>query len=652
MSEHNGITVQHTPVLIIGASMVGMTLATLLAKHGVPCIAVERHASTAIHPRAALFHPRTMQIYRELGLYDSMMRESAKHYDQHASIVDVDYLAGKVQNVWLKNMNEGIDNLSPTMRIFLTQQMFEPILREKATADGADVRFSTEMISFQPDSSGVSVLLRSMETGEKTLVRTQYMVACDGSRSGVRDSLGFKMEGHGLLSRSVTIYFEIDVGKYVKGKHNGVIYVNNPEVRGFFRLDKDGREGFFVVNTAGKQGSEESRYPADNMTEERAAQLLRAAIGANTPFKITHVAKWRAVCDVSDRYVDDSGRVLLAGDAAHVNTPQGGFGGNTGIHDVHNLAWKIALVLRGEAGPDLVRRTYEEERKPMAKKTIDQVFVRYVKRTAPEILKITDPNEIEEECPDTWLELGYRYHSEALDTQSLGNIVEDPTTQPSKPGSIARHVGIVLEGEEEHRHVADLLGQTFVFILGSRANGWAEATKKYTGGSLGIKAHRLKAGTDAAFCSKYGITDSGAVLIRPDGFVAWVSDGPALSGLGGMGIPEPAKTLSCLIKKILCIKTTALPRVPEQHRVADHIVAQARKQPSTALGKTLFAREKILEEARNIALQHLKQIEKELEDVRKLGQLQDEMAMLSMKVFGAQDSPPAYNFADCIKQRY
>lgn len=653
MSERNGVPVQHTPVLIVGASMVGMTLATLLTKHGVACVAAEKHASTAIHPRAAYFHPRTMQIYRELGLYEAMVKESAKHYDQHASIVDVESLAGKLQNVWLKNVNEGIENLSPTMRLFLTQQMFEPILREKATADGADIRFSTEMVSFQPDSNGVTVLLRSTETGEKTLIRTQYMIACDGSRSGVRDSLGFKMEGHGLLSHSVTIYFQIDVGKYVKGKHNGVIYVNNPVVRGFFRLDKDGREGFFVVNTAGEQGSERSRYPADNITEERAAELLRAAVGADTPFKITHVAKWRAVCDVAEKYVDDTGRVILAGDAAHVATPNGGFGGNTGIQDVHNLAWKIALVLKGEAGAALVSRTYEEERKPMARKTVDQAFERYVKRTAPEMMEAAKQRgEIEVEAPDTWLELGYRYHSEALDTEALGSILEDPTKGISKPGSIARHVAVVLEGEEGSRAVADLLGKSFVFILGSRADGWAEAVKKFTGGSLGAQIHQLKAGTDAHFCSKYGITDSGAVLIRPDGFVAWLSSGPALSGLGGMGIPEPAYTISRLMKKILCLGPTAPTGILEGRRLPDHMVAQTCKKSSTTLSKTLFAREKMLEEARNITLKRLKQIEKELEDVRRLGKLQDEMAMLSMKVLGVQDSPPAYSFDDCVKQRF
>lgn len=234
-----GIPLEHTPVLVVGASMVGMTLSALLAKHGVQgCIAVEKHAGTAIHPRAALFHPRTMQIYRELGLYDAMCEESSKHYDQHAGIVDVESLAGKFLRSWMSNMNEGIEDLSPTVRLFLTQQMFEPILRAKVVGDGVDLRFSTEMVEFQQDAGGVTALLRNTETGRKTLVRARYMVACEGNRSSTRSKLGIEIKGHGLLSHSITIYFQADLGKYVKGKYNGVIYVNNPEVRGFFRLGK------------------------------------------------------------------------------------------------------------------------------------------------------------------------------------------------------------------------------------------------------------------------------------------------------------------------------------------------------------------------------------------------------------------------------
>jgi 2-polyprenyl-6-methoxyphenol hydroxylase-like FAD-dependent oxidoreductase len=133
MASMLGMPIIETPVLIIGSSMVGMTLSALLAKHGIrDCITIERHPSTAIHPRAALFHPRTMQIYRELGLYDKMYAESLKHYDKNAGLHIVETLAGKHLGTYMKDINEWIEDISPTHRLFLTQQMFEPLLRQRA----------------------------------------------------------------------------------------------------------------------------------------------------------------------------------------------------------------------------------------------------------------------------------------------------------------------------------------------------------------------------------------------------------------------------------------------------------------------------------------------------------------------------------------
>lgn len=322
MASMLGMPIIETPVLIIGSSMVGMTLSTLLAQHGIrDCITIERHASTAIHPRAALFHPRTMQIYRELGLYEEMYAESRKHYDEHAGLHIVETLAGKHLGTYMKDINEWIENISPTRRLFLTQQMFEPLLRQHATENGAVLRFSTELVDFQHDQEGVTALIRSTETGEKQIVKAKYMVACDGNRSSVREKLGIKSQGHGLLSHSLTIYFDADLGKFVKNKYNGVIYVENDDVRGFFRLDKTGREGFLVVNTAGKRGTEESRHPSIGITEEKAGEMLRAAIGADVDFKITLLSPWDAECNVAEQFND--GKIILAGDAAHVVTPHG-----------------------------------------------------------------------------------------------------------------------------------------------------------------------------------------------------------------------------------------------------------------------------------------------------------------------------------------
>ncbi|KAH8800330.1 4-methyl-5-nitrocatechol monooxygenase [Xylogone sp. PMI_703] len=642
MDTLHDIPVEKTQVLVVGASMVGMSLAALLAKHGITqCIAIEKHASTAIHPRAALFHPRTMQIYRELGLYDSMLEESLKHYDSHAGVFDLESLAGKFRGTWMANMNEGIESLSPVMRLYLTQQMFEPILRDKVISEGVDLRFSTEMLSFSPDSTGVSAVVRDNETGEKKLIRAQYMIACDGSRSKIRAALGIQMQGHGLLSHSLTIYFKANLGKYVNNKYNGVIYINNSVLRGFFRLNKEGTEGFLVVNTAGEEGTDESRWIGNNISDQRAAELLRAAIGADEPFEIILVAKWEARCDVANRYVDDTGRILLAGDAAHVNTPHGGFGGNTGIQDAHNLAWKLALVLKGQAGPKLVSETYEKERLPVARKTVAQVFERFIKRTAPDLREsfIQKGVPLEDEDQDSSLELGYRYHSQALDTEELDQILEDPNYATSRPGSMARHLDIWLDNGEKHP-VADLIGHSFTMILASGADGWAKAIEKLRATEpinfSELRIYRLKKGTDDLFCSRYGIGKSGAVLIRPDGFVAWTAPAAAVSGIQGFGIPDSTTTLVQLMQKILCLEQPGQ-MIKRRLSVVSNFSQYSEMKSSMALSVVLLKRQEALAQQKRQLTKLLEQVDLQLNAIKTLNHLEDAMVMQKMAISQFQE---------------
>ena len=242
------------------------------------------------------------------------------------------------------------------------------------------------------------------------------MVAADGNRSPVRNRLGIGMRGHGVLSNSITIYFraERDLAPLLAGRNQGVHYVTNPVLRGFFRLDRSGNGGFLVVNLVGDTARPEivAAYPeapwanvAEGITKDRALELLRAAIGVpGMPLVIEDIATWQAVADVAERYSD--GRVFLAGDAVHVVPPNGGFGGNTGVHDAHNLAWKLALVLNGTAGPGLLA-TYDAERRPVGEFTVEQSYARYVTRVAP-YLGTADAQPV---VDDLYLELGYRYDS-------------------------------------------------------------------------------------------------------------------------------------------------------------------------------------------------------------------------------------------------
>ena len=144
-----------------------------------------------------------------------------------------------------------------------------------------------------------------------------------------------------------------------------MLYVHNPELRGFFRLDRAGKSGFLVINSVGADvTTDEAVNVGEGITEERAAAMLQTAIGTpDIPTEILQIVHWRAEANCATRMRD--GRVFLAGDAAHVVPPNGGYGGNTGILDARNLAWKLAAVIHGEAGTGLLD-TYEAERHPLS----------------------------------------------------------------------------------------------------------------------------------------------------------------------------------------------------------------------------------------------------------------------------------------------
>ena len=358
------------PVLIVGGSLVGLTTAMLLGHHGVPSLAVERHAGTAIHPRAGHFQLRTMELLRQLGLEDRVRAKSLETYSPTGGIIAVESLAGRELATYVQELNEGVEGFSPTRRVFINQDALEPLLRERALELGATVRNRTEAVAIEQDDDGVTVTVRDLDSGHERDVRARYVVAADGSRSPARTRLGIAMRGYGRFSRSITIYFRADCSELLRDRNQGVIYVHNPALRGFFRLDRTGGKGFLVINTVGEDVTQDSAVDVQaGLTEERALEYLRTAIGTDLPMEIVDVANWQAEANWAERLRD--GRVFLAGDAAHVVPPNGGFGGNTGVQDALNLAWKLAAVVRGDAVPDLLD-SYEVERRPLIRLTVSR----------------------------------------------------------------------------------------------------------------------------------------------------------------------------------------------------------------------------------------------------------------------------------------
>jgi 2-polyprenyl-6-methoxyphenol hydroxylase-like FAD-dependent oxidoreductase len=511
------------PVVFAGGGLVGLSTAMFLAQHGIPSLAVERLHRGSQLPRAAFFHMRTLELFRSAGIEDEVRARSLEEFEPEGSISLMDTLAGKVLAGFVPSLNQGVDAFSPCRRLFVTQPGLEPILRRRAEGTGAQVLNGYEVIGFAQDARGVTTRVKNLDTGEEREICSQYLVGADGAHSKVRELAGIEFDGRGVFSNSITIYFEAPLAPLLVGKNISVIYIGNPHLGGFFRLDKDQNSGFLVVNTAGDTSKPESSSPANDIREETLVAHVRNAAGVpDLPVKITGTARWRATSDVARRF--RSGRVFLAGDSAHLMPPNGGYGGNTGIHDGHNLAWKLALVLKGIAGPRLLE-TYEAERRPAAAFTVEQAYTRYVTRTAPFLGK----KDFQPLADDFDIELGYLYRSAAIvpapgDGVAEGQTHEHPGDSHGRPGSRAPHLWIQQRGRRTS--TLDLCRGAFVLLAGSDATAWFDAAPaaaaRFPG--LHLEAHRI---VDDGFTAAYGISASGATLARPDGFVAWRSKSSA-----------------------------------------------------------------------------------------------------------------------------
>jgi 2-polyprenyl-6-methoxyphenol hydroxylase-like FAD-dependent oxidoreductase len=505
---------REVPVLIVGGSLVGMSTALLLGHHGIRGLAVEHHRGTAIHPRAAQISQRTMEVFRTVGIEQLVRKKSEQQFVQDGAIMAVETLAGKELAYFISNLNEGVRDVSPTERVFISQSLLEPLMKAKAEELGAELRFSTDMVSFEQDAGGVTAVIRHRDTGEEETIRAAYMVAADGAHSRVRDQLGIGMQGRGAFSNSVTIYFRGDIAPLLRGRNLSVIYVSNPTLRGFFRFEKPFDSGFLAVNALGDPKNPITDV-STGLTEARCLEWIHVALGdKDIPITVENVMPWKAEADVADRYRE--GRIFLAGDSAHVMPPNGGFGGNTGVQDAHNLAWKLAFVLKGQAHETLLD-TYETERRPAAGFTVEQAYSRYVTRTAPYL----GTEGIQAVANDLDVELGYCYGDP-------NRVHESPRETRGRPGTRAPHVWI---DEAQGLSTLDRYGLHFVLLTGPDGRAWRDLHA-----GIPLDVHTVDA-TEA-----HGITPTGALLVRPDGFVAWRA---------ASAVPDATAALSRAIQDLL-----------------------------------------------------------------------------------------------------
>ncbi|TJZ52127.1 FAD-dependent oxidoreductase [Streptomyces piniterrae] len=530
-----------TRVLIAGGSLVGLSTAVFLAHHNVPCTLVERHPGTSIHPRAVGYYPRTAELLRTVGVEEAA-KAAAAGFEQHKTRAGVVSLAGEV--LFSKEELAGGDeltDLTPAKLLLLPQDRLEPILRARAEKLGADLRFSTELVSFAQDANGVTAVVKDADGTESTL-QADYLVAADGPRSAVRESLGIRREGRGVLSRHVSIAFGADFGAVLGDRRYSVVHVKNDTVTGILVHDDTLTEGTLIVGYDPEKGES-----LDDFTDARCAELVSAAIGSDAvEVTIRSRFPWDMAELVSETFVQD--RVLIAGDAAHQIPPTGGYGANTGIADAFNLAWKLALVLAGTAGSALLD-SYQEERGPVGTYTAQQGSLQLALRSG------TATEEQRAATDDAMtVTMGQAYRSGAFIPEAGAQrlpLTSDPRTLRGEPGTRAPHV--VVERDGTPVTTLDLFGSGFVLLAGADGGSWAAAAAA-AGSALGtdLAFHRIAptaergalADPDGRWADAYGVGPAGAVLVRPDGIVAWRVTGAVPSG-------EQGAVLEAALRRIL-----------------------------------------------------------------------------------------------------
>jgi 2-polyprenyl-6-methoxyphenol hydroxylase-like FAD-dependent oxidoreductase len=513
---------QQVPVLIVGGGPVGLTASILLSREGVRSLLVERHPGTAIHPKARGINARTMEIYRQCGV-EAAIRDAGLAPEKTGLIIWTRTLAGEEieRRVPWRSGPHSVA-VSPVRNCLCAQDDLEPVLRAHAARQpAAELRFSTEVIACEQDDRGVTATLDDRAAGGQTQVRAEYVIAADGAQSRLRRQLGVRMLGHENVYDSINALLNADLRPWTAHRPAALYFVEHPKMRAtFLTINAVDRWGF-IINSLSAYG-----YKTSDFTPERCVELVRLGVGVDDlAVRILGVVPWTASAQVAEQY--RHGRIFLAGDAAHEMPPTGGFGLNTGVQDVHNLAWKLAAVLRG-AAPASLLDTYHDERQPIGRLVTEQSLSNSISmgRLGQSPGTVTARPEY---LNEQGLIFGAVYASAAVVPD------ENPAPTPAdrvtgyvpsaRPGGRAPHVWLLRNGERLSS--LDLFGNGFVLLAGADGKAWSLAAEELADTRLRLETITIGDGEvsdpEEQWCATYGLEPGGAVLVRPDGHVAWRS---------------------------------------------------------------------------------------------------------------------------------
>ena len=512
------------PVLIVGGGLSGLASALFLAKHNIEYLLIERHPSTAIHPKAGGITFRTMELFRELGL-EQRIRSAGKALENCRGRIAVHTIAEANQEELAQmratqygndeKLLQKIEEISPSKQTACYQITLEEMMLLEAKTLGGQLSFYHELVSFEQKENGVIATILDRETEKESVVHCDYVIAADGAKSKIREQLRISTEGRGTIGGYyMNIYFEADLSEFIQGDAFGFTMVLHPEVLGALIPVDNERRWIYHVSYDPLKGEQ-----PEDFTIERCKQIIQTAIGStNVESEIVSVLPWEATESTATKFQDN--RIFLVGDSAHIMPPTGGFGSNTGIQDVHNLAWKLAAVIKGKAKPKLLE-TYHEERYPVAKLTIDYASSLLFRAANREEGSLNNMDGLA-------VTVGYQYCSEAIIDDSVTPHRMDSVKLNGRPGTRAPHFFGTYDGKEIS--ILDLLGNDFVLLTIAENRTWAECVQNVSS-TLGINIKFYSVGLRGDFIAQedifsklYGIENGGAVLIRPDGFIGWRSE--------------------------------------------------------------------------------------------------------------------------------
>ena len=557
-----------TEVLIIGTGPSGSATAALLSSYGIQNMAINRYRWLANTPRAHITNQRAMEVLRDLGRdVEDEAYMFATHQDLMGENIFCESLAGEEigrMKSWGNHPLSRAEHLmsSPTKMNDLPQTFMEPLLFKTACSRGTQARMSTEYVSHMQDAEGVTTTCRDRLTGKEFTVRSKYLIGADGGKSLVAEHAGLPFEGKMGVGGSMNILFRADLSKYVAHRPSVLYWVMQPGAdvggigMGLVRMVRPWNEWLIVWGY-------DINGPEPEVTPEFATGVARQLVGdPDLEIELLSASVWT----VNNRYATrtSNGRVFCMGDAIHRHPPSNGLGSNTSIQDAFNLAWKLALVLKGQAGERLLD-SYNEERAPIAKQIVTRANQSIAEfgpifealgmgegvdpvQMQKNLTARTEGTEAAErqreairkaiafkkyEFDAHGVEMNQRYRSGAIVTdgqiEPAFDLDADLHYQPTTwPGARLPHAWLYRHGSGEEVSTLDLCGKgRFTLLTGLGGEPWVAAAAAVAQ-EMGVVIATHIIGPRQPYEDHSGdwaraseIRDSGCLLVRPDHHVAW-----------------------------------------------------------------------------------------------------------------------------------